>query len=370
MRIPAWVRKRAWSRQLIIQLRKRVPVDIGGSLGVEPFVMAKSAACALTAASRRFAVGQGGEHEIDSMLSAMQSAEGSLGDGRWGYEFDVQTRWAYYPAGTPNAIAGVFCGRALGTAAVVMNRRDVRSGLLATCASLSDELLLAGETPWFRYVPGSDTLVHNANLLGAGILAAGGVLSPRREWVDVALAACRTSLLAQREDGGWPYGEGHHLAWEDSFHTAYNLDGLLLVWLGTGDEELATALERGVRHWSTRFFGDEGEPYYTPTKRFPYDVHSAATAIDVGSRLATWGFCGPSLPQKVFEWTRSNLVDDRSGVTYYQRRRLCLDRRHFVRWGDAHWELAQSAMALLESGRRDPLEEAVVAGRADPAVET
>jgi hypothetical protein len=64
------------------------------------------------------------------------------------------------------------------------------------------------------------------------------------------------------------------------------------------------------------------------------------------------------LAERVAEWTRRNLLAA-DGTTYYQKHRLWTDRRHFVRWGDAHWALGESSLQLLRDGRRDPLEQAV-----------
>ncbi len=100
------------------------------------------------------------------------------------------------------------------------------------------------------------------------------------EWKSTALESTATTLAAQRPDGSWPYGEGGGLAWSDNFHTAYNLDGLLLVWIATGDPAVRDGLERGLTHWTRDFFGLSGEPKYYPHRPFPYDIHSAATAVD------------------------------------------------------------------------------------------
>jgi hypothetical protein len=171
-----------------------------------------------------------------------------------------------------------------------------------------------------------------------------------------------TSRAAQRPDGSWPYGEGQGLGWSDNFHTAYNLDGLLLLWLSTGDAEVREALAKGIDHWVRDFFGPSGEPKYYPHKALPYDIHSAATAIDVAARLATWGFPTGTLARQVEQWARSNLIDARTGRTYFQKHRFYVDRRNFVRWGEAHWALAESSLALLDAERRSPLESAIRGG--------
>lgn len=357
-RVPAWVRRTQRARQAVIQLRKRCPIDLSRALGIAPFPMAKALGAHLTAECRRDAVpNEDAGTLVDALLRREDIAR--LGDGAWGYEFDVQTRWAFYPVGSPNLIATVFVARGLGAAGIVGDEPSLRSQLTASASFVNDRLLEPAERSFFRYTLDTARLVHNANLLGAGLVATGGTLCGDVSLVDAAVACARTTIAAQREDGSWPYGEGSGLGWTDNFHTAYNLDGLLQVWLASGDEAVRDSLERGVGHWVRDFFGAGGEPKYCPDHPYPYDIHSAGTAVDVAARLATWGFETAALAERTAEWTRQNLIDPVTGATYYQKGRLVTDRRHFIRWGDAHWALGTSSLGLVHAGRRDPLESAV-----------
>ena len=368
-RVPSLIRTRPKARQILIQLRKRTPVNVAPVLGVKPRLFAKALGCFLTAEARLHTAERGmsapRRQTACDLVAVMDSAAGNCGDGSWGYEFDVQTRWAYYAAGSPNLIATFFVGRGLAEAGVSFATDQWLSRGRAAAKYLATNLVRRTErgSPFFAYTPDSPRLVHNANLLGAGLLAAAGALGGVPEWYEVAGEAASTTLAAQHPDGSWPYGEGAGLGWSDNFHTAYNLDGLLLLWLATGNHAVAEGLERGLKHWTRDFFGPAGEPKYYPDKPFPYDIHSAATAVDVAARLATWGFPTADLARRVGEWTRVNLLDPRTGRTYFQKHRMLVDKRNFVRWGDAHWALARSSLALLDAGRRSPLESALEANR-------
>lgn len=353
-RIPARFLSYRLVRQALVQLRKRAPVDIGGLLGVRPFTMAKTVGATLSVAARTSEC-----VEIPSLLVELRATGGHLGSGSWGYEFDVQTRWAFYPADSPNLIATVFVARGLGSAGIVLTDVDLLGEMTLSADFLRRQLLQQGDRLYFRYTLTSDRLVHNANLLGAGLVATDGALRTDDGAVELACAAAQTTISAQRQDGSWPYGEGASLGWSDNFHTAYNLDGLLQVWLACGDQGVRDSLDRGVTHWVGDFFGPDGEPKYYRHKAYPYDIHSAGTAVDVAARLATWGWDTGDLAERVARWTERNLVNPRTGETYYQKHRLWTDRRHFVRWGDAHWALGTSSLAMLRESRRDPLESAV-----------
>jgi hypothetical protein len=358
-RVPSFVRGSATLRQAGIQAGKRFPLDLGPLLGVQPFAMAKTAGAYMSAVAReRESPGQ--LEDLGALAAVADSCMGCLGDGMWGYEFDVQTRWAYYPAGSPNLIATVFVARGFGEASAACGHPDWMEQLHQSAKYLAASLYErdAG-SPSFRYVPTSTTLVHNANLLGAGLVAASAALRDDGVLLGAALAAALTSVEAQERDGSWPYGVGAKLAWQDNFHTAYDLDGLLLVWLATGDPRVEASLRLGASYWTERFFGRAGEPWYGPDSPYPLDIHSAGTAIDVAARLSTWGVLDDVLAAQVSEWTESHLVDSVAHATWYRVNRSYTDRRHFPRWGDAHLALGRSSLSMARAGRLSPLELAV-----------
>ena len=371
-RVPMALRGSPRGRQAVVQLRKRVPVDVGRVLGIEAFDMSKARALFLLAAVRQAqalpAHAEVGErsHARDAVrtaAAALAHTQGNLGHGRWGYEFDVQTRWAFYPAGTPNLIVTFFAARAQLEAGLFLGAPDLLAAGLESARFVSEELLVAAERPYLRYTPTSDELVHNANLLGAGLCAVAGALERDPVLLEIARAAALTSCEAQEESGRWAYGVGDSLSWCDNFHTAYDLDGLHLVELATADSAIATSLARGLDFWLSRFFGRTGAPHYYDTDAYPYDIHSAATAVDVGARLAAWGFPSDRTARRVARWTTQNLVDPHTGRTYFRRHRTYTDRRSFVRWGDAHWAMGLASLAMADAGRRSILEEHTLSGR-------
>ncbi len=362
-RIPSWVRSNSRARQAAIQLRKRLPIDLSRLLGVRPYLMAKSVGCALSAVAREaWATSDGSQRAVlhSTALELARSLEtcgGTLGGGAYGYEFDVQTRWAYYPAKSPNIIATSFVGRGLLEAGIAFDQAEWLGAAASSAEFIEENLLLQGAgDSYFRYTTTSTTLVHNANLLGAMLCASVAAIVPGMTVDGGVLMAAARSIDGQNDDGSWAYGVGPGLSWCDSFHTAYNLDALLHLWLATGDARARSALDAGVAYWTGSFFGPAGEPYYTPAARWPIDVHAGATAVDLLARLVAHRFETANLATRVADWMRANLVADDGITTRYQKRRLFTDKRHFARWGDAHWIMAVGSLSCLDSGMTAPLE--------------
>jgi hypothetical protein len=351
-RIPDWVRSRRRLRQAVIQLRKRFPIDLTSILGVEPFVMAKAVACFLTAEVRHSAARDESSNDLDRLVRELHHADGCLGGGAWGYEFDVQTRWGFYPAGEPNLIATAFCGRALLTAGVFLKRDDLIAEGVEAARYLAHELHVWDESgrPFFRYTHHSTNLIHNANALGSALVAMAGAVAGDRSLVDLAQESMGVTLAGQRPDGTWPYGADSGLSWNDSFHTAYILDSLHAMGCATGDPTFREVMMRGIAAWTSGFFGTSGQPYYYMGHRGPLDIHAAATAVDVAARLKAWKFDVGEVPGDVAKWTSKWLVGSDGVSTCYRKHAFYVDRRHFVRWGDAHWALGRSSLELLHAG--------------------
>lgn len=271
-------------RQAWVQLVKRRGENFRRAVRIQPVQMSKSLALFSMAAHEL------GDIELSNAIatSLLKATQG----GPWGYEFDVQTRWAHYPAGSPNVIATAFAVRAL--------------DLLQRTSEISDrtmEWLLSLRQPegHFAYTPMSGRLIHNGNLLAIeSVLRLGGRAEDVRDAIQITVGA-------QRVDGSWPYGAGKDLAWVDNFHTAYVLDSLRFI--GTMGLDYAEVLDKGTDYWLRNLFLESGEPRYYDTSSTPSkDIHNIATAVttlsslrrngtDIGNRTesakALMSFIGP-----------------------------------------------------------------------------
>ncbi len=240
------------------------------------------------------------------------------GRDAWGYEFDVQTRWGFYPAGSPNAIVTSFVCEVVGPALPELDRERVVEWLTGP--------MWHGQ--YFRYVPGNDTLVHNASVLAARALHR---LSPGHPYVA---AAVFTTVEALPPQGLWTYGEGPNLRWVDNFHTAYVLDALLDLAVEGGS--VVGTLERAAQAYVKQCFGGDGRPHYYAGRPGAVDVHNVATALSMLTRLHRLGWAPSDLLAKCTSHALSLQRDDGAFVA----RRGAVP---FVRWNQAHMHLALSA---------------------------
>ena len=172
-RLPAFCRSTARRRQIVVQVGKRSPVNVRPALGVPRQKIGKALALIASgyAQLQRLQEEPGARSIALSLLSQLEAKRLSTGDKAcWGYEFDVQTRWASLPRGTPNIIATTFVAHAF----LDWYELDRDPSKLAVASAavryLNDDLVNVDEAEsFYAYVPGSSTLIHNANVLGCAL---------------------------------------------------------------------------------------------------------------------------------------------------------------------------------------------------------
>src|SRR5262245_48973986 len=204
-------------RQAIIQLHARAPFDVRRLYRRRHSLVPKAPALLGLAAVRL--LGDGDDAHVRALArDAMETlfADTTCGKEAWGYPWDAQTRWSFYPGGTPNVVATAFSANALAEASAALGEPVWRERAERAAHWVLRDLYLPHHA-YFAYHGRSDQLVHNANLLGTSLVhdLAGG-LPGAAEAIETATAL---TLRAQVSDGTWPYGEGNGLQWVDSFHT-------------------------------------------------------------------------------------------------------------------------------------------------------
>ncbi|MFF4208652.1 hypothetical protein ACFYZE_04595 [Streptomyces sp. NPDC001796] len=281
-------------RQGLLQTVKRSPVDLRTALGIRPLRTATATGTAAGACARLSASPVWRQRAL--RLGRRTAAEQMSGRyaGLWRYEFDVQTRWAYFPASVPNLVATTFCADGC------LDTGTLEDEAVRSLARALLEHLHNGT--FFTYTPTSDVLVHNANLMGAALAARLARTAPLSAGLadrlaDAARRAVRVSVDGQRPDGSWPYGEGSRLGWVDGFHTGYVLLRLdqAATLLGV---DVRAALERGVDHYLRHLF-DGPVPRYVAHGGTRRDPNNDATAVRMAAWAAERGFAGADFARAV-----------------------------------------------------------------------
>ena len=203
-------------------------------------------------------------HELSKLLISLRS-KGYHGSC-WGYNFDWQSRRLFlFPAYCPTVVATNFCATALMDAYEVTGNKEYLNVALDSANFILNDLHLdeyEGEK-MISYSPlhGND-LVSNASLLGSKVLAYCYKYTENKKYLEVARSSIRACCKGQREDGAWTYSQIPPKLWVDSFHTGYNLDGLIAYEEQTGDKDYHENIERGFDYYIKHFFNEDGSPKY------------------------------------------------------------------------------------------------------------
>jgi rhamnogalacturonyl hydrolase YesR len=261
----------------------------------------------------------------------------------WGNHFDYQSRAFFLPKGVPTVVWTSLIGHAFLDAFEHFGEDRYLKIAVSACEHILCDLTAFpdGAGVCIGYVPGKDSRVHNANTLGASLLARVYSFTANERYRELAEAALRYTSQHQRNDGSWYYGEKENLHWVDNFHTGYVLDCFKRYERSTGDAQFHDAMMEGYRYWKSTFFLPDGTPRYYNQKTLPIDIQCSSQAIDTLVFFQSVDPDSLTLAIKVSEWTIQHM-QDRTGYFYYRRY-----SNHFVnKTPTLHWGQATMLCAL------------------------
>lgn len=272
----------------------------------------------------------------------------------WSNHFDFVSRGGMYTSDDPIIVWTALIGQAYADAFEVTGRRwflDIACSVCEWIMALPRERTPRGDC--LSYLPDRQASIHNANMLGAAILARTAKLADREDFARVARAAMEYSCTRQRADGSWWYAEEPKFHWIDNFHTGYNLDSLKQYIDATADQEFRPQLERGLRYYVDNFFEADGCPKYYHDRRYPVDIQCAAQSIET---LAIFGKDSTEhldLARRVASWTITHMRS-RDGHFFYRRYPLIAARTPMLHWGQAtmYRALCQLYASMQSAGQR------------------
>ena len=282
----------------------------------------------------------------------------------WGYGFDWPNRGFFAPAGTPTIVNTAFIGLAFlavqrtvderwpaatEPAAGGLNFQSPLQVARSACEFVLHDLntIASAEKDeiCFSYTPLDRRCVHNANVMGAWLLAEVSGWTGEAYLAETALAAARYTVRRQRPDGAWPYGDRFNDAWVDNFHTGFVLVALKSLARCLETSEFDAAIDAGYAFWKENFFLPDGAPKYYPDKVFPIDAHCVAQAILTFLEFADRDSQARQWAERVASWGISEMQDE-EGYFHYQIHRRYRIRIPFLRWSQAWMQRALTELVF------------------------
>jgi len=255
----------------------------------------------------------------------------------WGNHFDYQARTFYLPKGEPTIVWTALIGHAFLDAFEHFHDASYLRTAVGACEHILHDLQTYpdGKGACISYVPGKDCQVHNANTLGASLLARTFLHTSEESYRKLARRAMQYTAQHQRTNASWYYGEKNNLRWVDNFHTAYVLDCFKYYLEGTGDSTFSGHMMSGYTYWKNTFFLDDGTPRYYDNKTEPLDIQCCSQAIDTLVFFQDLDPEGLELAGRVAQWTIDNMQDT-TGYFYYRRySRWLVNKTPTLHWGQA-----------------------------------
>ena len=258
----------------------------------------------------------------------------------WSNHFDFSSRGGRYTKNDPIIVWTSLIGQAyLEAFEQTGNERwlDIAKSVSRWILALPREKTSKGNC--LSYLSHLQSSIHNANMLGAAMLARTAKYSRSEECFQVARSAMEYSCTRQKPDGAWLYAEDPRYCWIDNFHTGYNLDSLKVYIESTGDTEWSPNMMRGLQYYIDHFFEASGRPRYYHDRTYPVDSQCAGQAIDT---LSIFGHLNPQclpLAKRVARWTIENMQAS-DGHFHY---------RHYP-WGKARTPMLHWAQGTIFKG--------------------
>jgi hypothetical protein len=255
----------------------------------------------------------------------------------WGNHFDYQSRGFYLPKGVPTIVWTSLIGHAFLDAYDQFQTDQYLQVAISSCEHIIRDLstLRDGEGICISYIPIADTQVHNANTLGASLLARTFSHTGNESYRSMAQNAMQYTAQHQRADSSWYYAEKANHHWVDNFHTAYVLDCFKHYEESTGDHRFNRNMMAGYEYWKKTFFLSDGTPRYYHYKTMPIDIQCSSQAIDTLVFFQDRDPGSLELAVKVAQWTIAHMQDP-TGYFYYRRYSPWLaNKTPTLHWGQA-----------------------------------
>jgi hypothetical protein len=324
--------------RLLQQLVRQSPVNLRPLLGIVPKESTKGRGYMAWGYLQLYRLG--GEADYwRRAVSCLDWLEANTAPGyahpSWGNHFDFSSRNGRLPESEPIIVWTSLIGQAFLDAFELSGQPRflaTAEGICRWILALPREMTPRGNC--LSYVAMAQESVHNANMLGAAMLARTAKFRQDSVLLEVAREAMEYSCSRQRPDGAWYYAEAANTRWIDNFHTGYNLDSLKSYIESTGDRSFDENLVRGFSFYKGHFFEASGRPKYYHNRAYPIDSQCASQSIETLANFSDIDDEALDLAVRVANWTIDNM-QDKKGFFYYRQYPLVKAKTPMLHWAQA-----------------------------------
>ncbi len=337
-RIPLLPKSRI-TRLAWIQLFKRSPVNLRKLVGIKKEYNPKALGLFLASYCNLYKHDPLPEHleKIHFFIDKLRecSSDGYSG-ACWGYNFDWESRAFFQPKFMPTIVASSFIANALLDAYEITGDPNLVTTARSTCDFILKDLNRTNDTKGnfaFSYSPLDSSVVFNASLLGARLLARMYSITNESELLNESKKAVTFCCDQQKENGSWSYGTLPFHQWIDNFHTGYNLECISDFMKYSKDNSYAGVLDKGFNYYIETFFTDEGIPKYYNNSVYPIDIHAPAQLVITLFKLNKLE-TQREIMDKVLNWTIDHMQSEQ-GYFRYQVNKYVTSKIPYMRWSQA-----------------------------------
>ena len=357
--LSSWARPFAmgneFAERLLMQLIRQSPLNLRPLLGVRPQDSTKGRGYMAHGYLALYRASGNGEY-LEKATNCLEWLDHHkvprFEHHSWSNHFDFVSRGGGYTKDDPIIVWTALIGQAYVEAFEITGKEwflQIADSACKWVLDLPREHTSRGSC--ISYLAHVQSSIHNANMLGASLLARTAKHNGNGEYFEAAAAAMEYSCSHQLPDGSWWYAEEPKYHWIDNFHTGYNLDSLNTYIESTGDEGFRANLERGLLFYKSHFFESNGCPKYYNTRTYPIDIQCAAQAIETLAVFSNRDAECLELSAKVAAWTIANMQDSQ-GFFYYRKYPFITARTPMLHWGQGTMFKALAQLLLhLEAAR-------------------
>ncbi len=319
-----------------IQFFKKSPVNFRKVVGIKKEYNAKGLAIFLSSYCKLYEQ----DHSIEYLEKINHLTEELMllkTDGYagycWGYNFDWQSKAFFLPKGTPTIVTSSFIANSILDAYDITKEERLLKISRSTCDFILNNLNKLEETTTsfsLSYSPIDKSIVFNASMLGAKLLARIYSLTSEIHLKEKAKKLIEFCCNHQNENGSWYYGKQKHHKWIDNFHTGYMIECLADYITYTKDNQYEEQLNRGFDFYINNFFTKKGIVKYYYNKTYPIDMHAVAQltiTLSKVKKIAQY----QDLIETVFLWSIKNM-QSKKGYFYYQKNKFYKNKISYIRW--------------------------------------